>query len=53
MGGHSVPDKIVVNRYHKGIENLFNHFIRICDRWFIMDNSKSEPLLIAEGEKKS
>ncbi len=51
MGGHSVPDKIVLERYHKGLKNLFNHFIPLCDSWFIIDNSDSKPLMIAEGRK--
>jgi len=52
MGGHSVPEKIVFERYHKGLKNLFNNFIPICDSWFIIDNSDSKPLMIAEGRKE-
>lgn len=52
MGGHSVPEKIVLARYHKRLKNLFNHFIPLCDSWFIIDNSDSKPLMIAEGRKE-
>jgi len=50
-GGHSVPKEIVVRRYYRGIKNLFNYFISICDYWLVVDNSKENPEMISEGIK--
>ena len=48
-GGHSVPDEIVIRRYYRGIKNLFEHFIKISDYWFVIDNSIETPEIVAEG----
>lgn len=38
-GGHNIPVEVVRRRYRKGIHNLFNLFMPICDTWIIADNS--------------
>ncbi len=50
-GGHSVPGDIVIRRYYRGIKNLFNYFIPICDYWLVVDNSQESPEIISEGIK--
>lgn len=50
-GGHNIPDNIVRRRYKGGLQNLFKKFIQLSDYWFIIDNSKTTPALIAEGNK--
>jgi predicted ABC-type ATPase len=48
-GGHFIPDDVVKRRYKRGLENLNNIFINICDFWFVVNNSENTPILIAEG----
>ncbi|TAL60583.1 MAG: zeta toxin [Bacteroidetes bacterium] len=37
--------------YERGLKNLFRIFILLCDHWFIMDNSGSKSVQVAEGGK--
>lgn len=49
-GGHNIPYDIIVRRYSRGLENLMNLYVPICDAWFIYDNRSSYQInLIAEG----
>lgn len=44
-GGHSIPKDVIHRRYWAGINNLFEIFIPIVDRWSLYDNSGSmEPI---------
>ena len=51
MGGHNIPEDIVERRYYRGIANLFNLYMPICDTWMVVDNRDVIPELIAEGVK--
>ncbi|KUG26810.1 hypothetical protein ASZ90_003326 [hydrocarbon metagenome] len=51
-GGHSVQSNVIKRRYFKGIINLFQKYMPICDYWLIIDNSKEKPELISEGKKR-
>lgn len=48
-GGHHIPDNVVERRYYRGIYNLFNLYIAVCDNWILV-NTKTPPELICEGE---
>jgi predicted ABC-type ATPase len=48
-GGHNIPEEVIRRRYTKGIYNLFNLFIPICDYWKIIDNSQKPYVIVAEG----
>lgn len=48
-GGHHISDEVVVRRYHRGLSNLLNIYIPICDRWQVVDNMDTFPELIAQG----
>jgi predicted ABC-type ATPase len=48
-GGHSIPGDVIERRYHRGISNLFNLYIPVCDRWMIVNNETITPEPIAEG----
>ncbi len=50
-GGHNIPDEVVVRRYYKGLSNLFNLFVPICDEWVIANNSRENLDIIASGQK--
>ena len=43
-GGHNIPTHVIERRYFRGIKNLFELFMPICDYWKITDNS-DEPLI--------
>ena len=49
-GGHNIPDDVIERRYHRGISNLLNLFIPICDYWVVADNTRNRLERIAEGE---
>ena len=50
-GGHNIPGHVVERRYFKGLSNLFNLFIPICDDWVLADNSRNTLSIIARSEK--
>ena len=45
-GGHNVPEYIIERRYQRGLYNLFNHFLSICDNVMVFDNSDKMPQLV-------
>ncbi|MES2779444.1 MAG: zeta toxin family protein [Bacteroidota bacterium] len=49
QGGHNIPPEVINRRYIRGINNLFNDFIHLCNVWTIFDNSNTHPELIAKG----
>jgi predicted ABC-type ATPase len=51
-GGHNIPEAVVRRRYSRGIFNLVNLYISICDRWIIVNNQNVVPELIAKGEQR-
>jgi len=52
-GGHNIPTDIITRRYYRGIFNLFNLYIPICNNWMIIDNEDVTPEIIARGEQHS
>jgi len=50
-GGHHIPEDVIRRRYKKGIQNLFQLFIPICDYWIIIDNSQKPYIVVAEGQE--
>ncbi|MBK7360258.1 MAG: zeta toxin family protein [Saprospiraceae bacterium] len=48
-GGHSIPESIIVRRYHKGLDNLLNIYLKQVDKWLIFDNSNITLNFVAEG----
>lgn len=50
-GGHHIPADVITRRYQRGICNLFDLFMPICDTWILIDNSEMKPKLIANGDK--
>ncbi|NGM65472.1 zeta toxin family protein, partial [Sphingobacterium sp. SGR-19] len=51
MGGHHIPDEVVVRRYHRGLSNLLNIYLPICDRWLVLDNMDLTPEIIAQKDE--
>jgi len=50
-GGHHIPEEVIRRKYKKGIQNLFQLFIPICDYWIIIDNSQKPYIVVEEGEE--
>ncbi len=50
-GGHNIPEDVIIRRYFKGLANLTNIFIDICDYWIVIDNSNYPYKFIAEGAR--
>ncbi|MCP1380828.1 zeta toxin family protein [Runella salmonicolor] len=50
-GGHHIPADVIIRRYQRGVYNLFELFMPICDTWILIDNSEITPKLIANGDK--
>ncbi len=49
-GGHNIPEDVIRRRYFRGISNLSNKFIELCDFWIAIDNSSRPFNFIAEGQ---
>ncbi|HRG18218.1 MAG TPA: zeta toxin family protein [Flavobacterium lutivivi] len=47
-GGHNIPEDVIVRRYYKGINNLFEIYLPLVDQALIFDNSEGKHNLIAE-----
>ena len=50
-GGHNIPEEIVRRRYKRGISNLIQLYILLCDKWIVYDNSSDQLQLVAERPK--
>jgi predicted ABC-type ATPase len=48
-GGHNIPSEVIERRYHRGLFNLINLYIPICDTWMVVNNEGVTPEPIAEG----
>ena len=47
-GGNHIPEDVIKRRYYKGLINLTNIFIHICDYWIVVDNSQKPFQAIAK-----
>ena len=44
-GGHNIPSEIIERRFKRGLFNLFNVFIPLCNDWMVIDNnSETKPI---------
>ena len=50
-GGHNIPIEVIKRRFENGLDNLFNLYIPIVDKWIIIDNSGENFEVIGEGYK--
>lgn len=48
-GGHDIPSEVIERRYYRGLFNLLNLYIPICDTWMVVNNEAITPEPIAEG----
>jgi predicted ABC-type ATPase len=48
-GGHNIPIDVIDRRYYRGIQNLINLYIPVCDKWLVMNNVGQTSKLVAQG----
>lgn len=49
-GGHHIPDEVVERRYYRGIWNLLNLYLPVCDNWMVIDNNNLDPQIVIQGK---
>lgn len=49
-GGHSIPEEVIRRRYERGLRNLINLYLPLCDGWIVYDNSRERYEIVAECE---
>jgi predicted ABC-type ATPase len=52
-GGHNIPEHVIERRYQRGIKNLFELYIPICDNVMAFDNSDKLPKMIFDKTKNT
>lgn len=52
-GGHGIDDHIIVRRYWRGLYNLFNLYMPICDCVLVINNTKAPASLMAQKKNRS
>lgn len=48
-GGHNIPVEVIERRYYRGVSNLLNLYIPICNNWVAVNNVNILPIIIAQG----
>lgn len=48
-GGHHIPEDVIRRRYKNGLKNLFNLYLDRVDNWLVVDSSRDNYEIIAEG----
>jgi len=38
-GGHDIPVEVIERRYYRGIKNLIELYLPICDKWLVLNNA--------------
>jgi predicted ABC-type ATPase len=51
-GGHNIPGDVIDRRYYRGISNLINLYIPVCDNWIVVDNTEMVSTTVAKSSKK-
>jgi predicted ABC-type ATPase len=47
-GGHHIAANVIERRYYRGIYNLYNLYMPVCDEWTLIDNMDLNPKVIAK-----
>ena len=42
QGGHNIPTEVIIQRYYRGLKNLFNLYLPLANTVLILDNSSAE-----------
>lgn len=49
-GGHNIPIEVIERRYYRGLNNLYQMYMPICDEWTLIDNMDLVPEVIAKSD---
>lgn len=49
-GGHYIPADVIRRRYYRGIYNLHNLYMPVCDQWTLIANMDLSPQVIAKSD---
>ena len=52
QGGHGIPESVIRRRFEAGLVNFDQLYKQRVDRWQLIDNGGSQPLLMAEWENQ-
>ncbi|MBX7046367.1 MAG: zeta toxin family protein [Ignavibacteria bacterium] len=52
-GGHNIPENDIKRRYARGLNNLIEIYIPICDYWIVVDNTYFNSEYVAESLSKN
>ena len=47
-GGHDIPDEVIRRRFKRGIYNLVNLYLPVCDDALVYNNAHGEAVLVAK-----
>ena len=50
QGGHDIPADVIERRYYRGIRNLYNLYMPVCDEWTMVNNMDLVPEVIAKSD---
>jgi len=50
-GGHNIPEDVIERRYERGLKNLFEIYLPLCDNTMLFDNSDRMPILVMKKVK--
>lgn len=45
-GGHNIPEDVIERRYYRGLKNLFELYLPLCDNAIVMDNSMGSEVAV-------
>jgi predicted ABC-type ATPase len=45
-GGHNIPEDVIERRYYRGLNNLFELYLPLCDNAIVMDNSMGSEVAV-------
>lgn len=48
-GGHNIPEMVIRRRYDRGLKNLFELYLPLCDNWAIYNNSSYPIRSVVKG----
>lgn len=49
-GGHNIPKDVIIRRYWRGIQNLFDIFVPLVDSWSLYNNTDNTTEIVENGE---
>lgn len=52
-GGHDVPQSVLHRRFGRSIRNFFADYRPLADSWYLFDNTRTKPEVIATGRRKN